>query len=74
MPRPISACARRRPAGQRLDLPLDAGDAGYVRDTDVAVVGLRDEDEYLDELRALGIPTWSVTRLRGLCCKEFRVG
>jgi arginase len=36
----------------------------YVRDTDVAVVGIRDADEYSDELRTLGIAVWPVSRLR----------
>lgn len=36
----------------------------YVRDTDVAVIGIRDADEYRDELRALEIATWPVQRLR----------
>lgn len=36
----------------------------YVRDTDVAVIGIRDADEYRDELGRLGIATWSVERLR----------
>ena len=36
----------------------------YVRDQDVAVLGVRDQDEALDELRALGVPVWEVSRLR----------
>lgn len=46
------------------DLTDLGGRRPYVRDTDIAVVGIRDQDEYLDELRELGIPTWPVTRLR----------
>jgi arginase len=36
----------------------------YVRDEDVVVIGIRDDDEYLEELRALGISTWPVAGLR----------
>jgi arginase len=36
----------------------------YVGDADVALIGLREADEYADELRALGIPCWSDERLR----------
>lgn len=36
----------------------------YVRDEDVAVLGIRDDDEALAELRGLGVPVWEVARLR----------
>lgn len=40
------------------------GRGPYVRDEDVAVLGIRDDDEYLNELRQLQISTWPVTALR----------
>ncbi|MDQ3787611.1 MAG: arginase family protein [Actinomycetota bacterium] len=46
------------------DLTDLEGRRPYVRDEDVAVLGIRDEDEALGELRALGVPVWEVTRLR----------
>lgn len=36
----------------------------YVRDGDVAVLGIRDYDDYLPELRSAGIPTWTESELR----------
>jgi arginase len=36
----------------------------YVRDEDVTVIGIRDDDEYLDELHRVGIPAWPVVELR----------
>ncbi|MGY0233849.1 arginase family protein [Longispora urticae] len=36
----------------------------YVRDTDVAVLGIRSDDDLTGELTALGIPVWDVARLR----------
>lgn len=49
--------------GQR-DLSDLEGRRPYLRDEDVAVVGIRDDDEYVDELRRLGIPTWPAADLR----------
>src|SRR4029450_5682445 len=37
----------------------------YLRDADIAVLGIRDADEALAELGAAAIPTWEVSRLRG---------
>jgi arginase len=36
----------------------------YIRDEDVVVVGIRDDDQYLEELHALEIATWPVAVLR----------
>lgn len=36
----------------------------YVRDDDVTVLGIRDNDQALTELREAGIPVWEVSRLR----------
>jgi arginase len=36
----------------------------YVRDEDVAVLGIRDYDDYLPELREAGIATWTESDLR----------
>ena len=47
------------------DLTNVEGLTPYVRDADVAVIGIRDADEYLAELRTLRIPTWPVRDLRG---------
>jgi arginase len=46
------------------DLTNVEGLTPYVRDADVAVIGIRDADEHLAELRTLGIPTWPVGDLR----------
>jgi arginase len=36
----------------------------YVRDEDVAVLGIRDYDDYLPELRSLNLATWTESELR----------
>lgn len=36
----------------------------YIRDEDITVAGIRDDDECLAELRSLGVPTWPVAELR----------
>jgi arginase len=48
----------------QVDLTNIAGRRPYVRDADVVVVGIRDNDEYLAELHGLDILTWPVARLR----------
>jgi arginase len=45
------------------DLTDLGGQRPYVRDEDTVVVAIRDDDECLDELRALGIPTWPVAEM-----------
>jgi arginase len=47
------------------DLSNIEGRRPYLRDADVAVLGIRDADEALAELGAAAIPTWEVSRLRG---------
>lgn len=49
--------------GQEDLIDLD-GLSPYVNDSDVVVMGVRQEDEYLDELRLVGIPAWTVGELR----------
>jgi arginase len=70
---PANSSAVGAAAGEDLALVTGRGQADladlealrpYVRDTDVAVIGIRDADEYRDELRALEIATWPVQRLR----------
>lgn len=60
-------------AGEDLALVTGRGQAGltnlegrrpYMRDSDVVVVGVRDEDPNQDELDDLGIPVWNVGRIR----------
>jgi arginase len=60
-------------AGEDLALATGRGQADltdlegrrpYIRDEDVAVVGIRDLDEHLAELRERGISTWPVAELR----------
>jgi arginase len=46
------------------DLTDLAGLRPYLQDADVAVLGVRDEDECLAELHALAVPTWPVARIR----------
>jgi arginase len=46
------------------DLTGIEGRRPYLRDEDVAVLGIRDLDEALTELGGLGVPVWEVTRLR----------
>lgn len=46
------------------DLTDLEGLSPYVYDEDVAVIGPRSDDEYLDELRDAGIATWTVEDLR----------
>ncbi len=46
------------------DLTDIEGRRPYVRDDDVAVLGIRDLDEALTELGELAVPVWEVTRLR----------
>jgi arginase len=46
------------------DLTDLEGLSPYVYDTDVAVIGPRSDDEYLDELRNEGIAVWTVGDLR----------
>jgi arginase len=36
----------------------------YIRDDDVVVIGVRDADDYLPELRSLGIAAWPESQLR----------
>jgi arginase len=47
------------------DLTDIEGRRPYLRDGDVAVLGVRDGDEALAELRGLALPLWEVARLRG---------
>jgi arginase len=47
------------------DLSNIEGRRPYLRDADIAVLGIRDADEALAELGAAAIPTWEVSRLRG---------
>jgi arginase len=70
---PANSSAVGSAAGEDLALVTGRGQASladlegltpYVRDSDVVVAGIRDDDEYRDELRALGIATWPVHRLR----------
>lgn len=60
-------------AGEDLALATGRGQADltdlkglrpYVRDDDVAVLGIRADDEYTDELHRLGVSTWPAARLR----------
>lgn len=60
-------------AGEDLALVTGRGQAGltdiegrrpYLLDQDVAVLGIRDQDEALGELRSLDVPVWEVSRLR----------
>ena len=46
------------------DLTDIQGRRPYLRDGDVAVLGIRDGDEALAELRELEVPVWEVARLR----------
>lgn len=46
------------------DLTDLEGRRPYLRDSDVVVVGVRDEEQNQDELDDLGIPVWSVSRIR----------
>jgi arginase len=46
------------------DLTDIEGRRPYLRDDDVAVLGIRDLDEALTELGELAVPVWEVTRLR----------
>lgn len=46
------------------DLTNLQGGRPYLRDADVAVLGVRDGDEHLDELAQLEIAAWPVARLR----------
>ncbi len=46
------------------DLTDIEGRRPYVRDSDVVVLGVRDEDANQDELHDLGIPVWNVSRIR----------
>ncbi len=46
------------------DLTGIEGRGPYVRDDDVVVLGVRDYDDALDELREIGIPVWETARLR----------
>ena len=47
------------------DLAGIGGLAPYVADADVAVLGIRDDDEYLGELRALGVPVRTASACGG---------
>jgi arginase len=60
-------------AGEDLALVTGRGQPGltdlegrrpYVRDEDVAVLGVRDEDPAIAELRGLGVPVWPVAAVR----------
>lgn len=46
------------------DLTDIEGRRPYVRDDDIVVLGIRDDDEALAELRGLGVPVWETARLR----------
>ena len=46
------------------DLTDIEGRRPYVRDEDLVVLGIRDHDDALDELRGLGVPVWETSRLR----------
>lgn len=46
------------------DLTDLEGRSPYVGDEDVVVAGIREDDEALDELRQLGVPTWTALDLR----------
>jgi arginase len=46
------------------DLTDIEGRSPYLRTDDVAVLGIRDDDEALAELRELAVPVWEVARLR----------
>lgn len=48
----------------QVDLTDLEGLSPYIDDADVALMGVRGDDEYLDELRALGIAVWTTGDLR----------
>jgi hypothetical protein len=55
---PLPVKIRRRHTGRgQLNLTDLEGYRPYIRDEDVVVVGIRDDDEYLEELHALEIAT-----------------
>lgn len=48
-------------------LSVLGGHDGYIGDADIAVAGIRGEDEYLDELRRLGMDVRLASEMRGRC-------
>ncbi|MFI7066584.1 arginase family protein [Kribbella sp. NPDC050124] len=45
------------------DLTDLEGLAPYTRDTDAALLGIRGDDEYVDDVRAAGIPVWPALKI-----------
>ena len=47
----------------QVDLTDLEGLSPYVRDTDAALLGIREDDEYVGDVEAAGIPVWSALRI-----------